>query len=394
MNKKSIHKDFKIAIIWESNGKIKWINRYGRKVLGVKQSDLTKDFSIFSIVPKEEFYSIKKIIYILQNSKAPYIVRTQLLTKNKNKVDVLWYNTILRKDKGKNQILSLLNTAKKLNRRDIRFLQTNKEKFIAYKPLKKIEAVNSLKRALKYNEFYLCYQPIIDLRTKKVTSFEALIRWQHPKKGLIPPLDFIPTAEDVGLIHEIGNWVLKNACEQLKLWHEQGYTEVGVSVNISTIQLERADFVDSIKNILRSTGISPKYLSLEITESILIESLENVLTILQEINDLGIKVYLDDFGTSYSSLKYLKELPIDGIKIDKAFVRDINNIDKDRAIVDLIIQLGQKMNLNIIAEGVETYRQLDFLTNANCHIVQGFLFSKPVIPEEAVKFLKNPDLLM
>jgi EAL domain-containing protein (putative c-di-GMP-specific phosphodiesterase class I) len=216
---------------------------------------------------------------------------------------------------------------------------------------------------------------------------EALLRWKHPERGTNSPLDFIPIAENTMLIIPIGEWVLKEACKQLKGWHEKGYTGYSISVNVSVIQLQQSSFKDIVSNILNEAGLKPEYLEIEITESAFIESTEEVVCNLNYLREQGVKIAIDDFGTGYNSLKYLSKLVIDCLKIDKMFVSNIKT-DMNKVIIDTVIALGHKINAKIIAEGVETKEQYEYLLKSGCDKIQGYYFSKPVLANEIVDFLK------
>lgn len=255
--------------------------------------------------------------------------------------------------------------------------------------LEKLELENSLRIAIKNNEFKVFYQPQINIETGKVDGMEALVRWFHPEKSIIPPNRFIPIAEDTGLIIPIGNIVLNEACKQNKCWQDAGYTPLRVAVNLSAKQFEQENLVEIINKVLEDTGLEPQWLELEITESILMKDLEFSTGVLNRLRAMGIHVSLDDFGTGYSSLNYLKRLPIDTLKIDKSFVDNITIDEKDEIIAKAIIELAHKMGLNIIAEGVEYSKQFDFLKEHKCDKVQGFLFSKPIPFEDFEQLLRD-----
>lgn len=243
--------------------------------------------------------------------------------------------------------------------------------------LRKVGIENRLLTALDKNEFYLVYQPQFSIGNNIVRGFEALIRWNNDEMGIVQPMDFIPLAEETGYISIIGRWVLKTACLKFReLQRRFNYYGI-ISVNISPVQFKSAGFVDMIKEILRETDFNPEYLELEITESVFIDSFENAIAIFSELKKLGVKISLDDFGTGYSSLSYLQQLPIDTLKIDKSFVRDINDKGDKKGIVKPIISLVHNMNINVIAEGVETQEQLNYLRNAKCDTIQGYLLGKP-----------------
>jgi diguanylate cyclase (GGDEF)-like protein len=240
-----------------------------------------------------------------------------------------------------------------------------------------------LRTALDNDEFLLYYQPQLDIETNKVTGLEALIRWNNLDLGFVSPLRFISIAEDTHMIIPIGEWVIRNACKFLKKLHLQGHEELSMSVNVSMLQLIQDDFVDKLMMILEELELNPECLELEITESILMESYEAIAAKLGILRDVGIRIALDDFGKGYSSLNYLKQLPISTLKIDKSFVDTILAGDTDKSLTDLIIRIGRTMDLCVVAEGVETKEQFDFLSSHKCTKIQGYFFSKP-IPEEAV----------
>lgn len=248
---------------------------------------------------------------------------------------------------------------------------------------------NSLRRALERDEFRLFYQPEVDLRTGKVVAVEALIRWQHPDLGFIPPLEFIPIAEETGLIHPIGEWVLRTACEQKRLWDAEGFNSMRVSVNLSARQFHYANIVDMTAEILKKTGVVPAELDFELTESTIMDHLEETTKTLQQLKSMGVHISIDDFGTGYSSLMYLKTFPIDTIKIDRSFIKDVTTDPDDQAITQAIISMAHSLKLDVVAEGVETRDQLELLKSQDCDVVQGYLFSKPIPAPEIPPLLSN-----
>lgn len=256
---------------------------------------------------------------------------------------------------------------------------------------KKFVLENELHDAVLNNEFMIFYQPQFDITTKKISSVEALIRWNHPKRGVLLPIAFIPEAEETGLILPIGDWVLKTACEQNKKWQDAGFIPMRVAVNISLKQIKQIDFVQKIKSILDSTGLSPKWLELEITENVILNAIELALSTLPELYEMGIHITLDDFGTGTSSINYLRRIPLDRLKIDRSFINNINLNTSDEVIIQSIISLAKKLNLKIVAEGVETQKQLEFLQSNHCEEVQGFYFSKPVPTSELELLLQRPE---
>ncbi|NHM31656.1 putative bifunctional diguanylate cyclase/phosphodiesterase [Neobacillus terrae] len=245
----------------------------------------------------------------------------------------------------------------------------------------KMEMEHGIRKALERNQFVLFYQPQIELETGDIIGMEALVRWEHPKQGFISPGQFIPLAEETGLIVPLGKWVLKKACEQMKEWHEKGISKIPVAVNISVRQFQEDDFVDSVTRILFETGLDPHYLELEITESIM-QNIERSTVILDQLKKIGVKISIDDFGTGYSSLSYLKHLPIDSIKIDKSFVDDIIQHSNQGAMVKTIIDMGLNLQFLVIAEGIETEKQVLFLKANGCRIGQGYFYSKPLPPDQ------------
>ncbi len=253
---------------------------------------------------------------------------------------------------------------------------------------RKIEMENGLRRALEKNELLLYYQPQMDLATGKLVGMEALIRWQHPKHGLIPPNEFIPLAEESGLIVPIGKWVLRAACEQAEKWRNSGLDGFSIAVNISARQFQDEHFVQSVVEILDEVGFYPGNLDLEITESIM-QNFEESTLILNELKNLGIRLSIDDFGTGYSSLSYLKHLPIHKIKVDKSFVDDIDQHESQGAMVKTIIDMGHHLNFAVVAEGVETERQIRFLKENGCEIVQGYYYSKPLPADQMESFINE-----
>jgi diguanylate cyclase (GGDEF)-like protein/PAS domain S-box-containing protein len=252
---------------------------------------------------------------------------------------------------------------------------------------KRMRIQTDLHTALKNNEFLLHYQPQIRLCDGRISGIEALIRWQNADGQMLPPCEFIPIAEQSGLIIQMGEWVLREACRQLAAWHQQGQTRLVVAVNLSSHQFRHGNIVETISAALHDFGLPPECLELELTESILIQDTESVINILHTLKHIGVKLAIDDFGTGYSSLSYLKQLSVDKLKIDKSFIRDLHQ-DKDSAeIVRAIIQLGHILQLTVVAEGVETQEQLAFLTHCQCDQIQGYLFSRPVAAENIPEIL-------
>ena len=268
-----------------------------------------------------------------------------------------------------------LDTVKSEGGGDLCFFEPEMEQRLIARQALKVD----LTAALSKNQLEIEYQPIVDLRSGKVTSFEALLRWRHPERGIIPPIEFIPLAEEIWLIIPIGDWVLHNACTEALKWPAR----VGVAVNVSPLQFQGRPLAHRVAEVLSATGLEPHRLELEITESVLLhESVENLLR-LTELRELGVKVALDDFGVGYSSLGYLQRFPFDKIKIDRSFVADLASHEESRAVVKAVIELGHALNMRITAEGVETQEQLDRITAKGCDEAQGYHMSRPV-PRYAV----------
>jgi diguanylate cyclase (GGDEF)-like protein len=244
-----------------------------------------------------------------------------------------------------------------------------------------------LLHALDNGEFFLCYQPKMDINGRDILGMEALVRWQRPGHGIIPPDKFIPVTEENGLIIRLGSYVLKEACRQNKAWQDAGLPRLKVAVNLSARQLRDNAFVPLVVQILDETGLDPEYLELELTESALMGDAGDTVCKLLRLKELGISISVDDFGTGYSSLSYLKHLPIDTIKVDRSFVRDIVNDSDDAAIVDAIVAMAHSLKLNVIAEGVETIEQLEFLRQRNCQQAQGYYFARPLDPQQFEAFI-------
>ncbi len=237
---------------------------------------------------------------------------------------------------------------------------------------------NELRLAMERSEMDVHYQPQIDVKTGQIVGAESLMRWRHPTRGMVPPMKFIPVAEDSGLILPLGEWILSMACSHLKRWRKESNSKFRVAVNLSGCQFKRPDIVERLMAILRGSGVDPRDLELEITESVLIQNPETALTRLKELKSLGVQISLDDFGTGYSSFTYLKQFPFDTVKIDRSFIAGVDRDSKNGAIVTAIIQMARSMNLKIIAEGVETQSEYEFLKLHGCDEVQGYLFSPPV----------------
>jgi diguanylate cyclase (GGDEF)-like protein/PAS domain S-box-containing protein len=273
--------------------------------------------------------------------------------------------------------------------------ENGRQSYQFFKPAMNVRAVErqsieeSLRRALERQELTLHYQPKVNLNTRKITGAEALIRWTHRTQGPIPPGRFIPVAEDCGLILPIGNWVLREACRQAQAWVDAGLPHSTIAVNISAIQFRDENFLEVVSGALKDSGLDPRSLELELTESVLMKHAESAESVLKTLRARGVQVAVDDFGTGYSSLSYLRRFPIDALKIDQSFVRQITAAPNDTTIVTAVISMGRSLKLRVVAEGVETQEELAFLQAHQCDEAQGYYFSRPVQPEEFAKLLKT-----
>ncbi|HET7433102.1 MAG TPA: EAL domain-containing protein, partial [Thermoanaerobaculia bacterium] len=257
------------------------------------------------------------------------------------------------------------------------------------RPDDRLAMERNLHRAIERDQFVVHYQPMIEIATGRIVGAEALVRWCHPDHGLIGPEEFIPLAEETQFILPLGEWVLRTACKQMKEWHDSGHAWLRIAVNLSPRQFQQRDLTEMIERILEETGFPPRYLDLEITESTAMQNVELSLAILNRLKDMGIRISIDDFGTGYSSLSYLKRFPIDTVKIDQDFVRDLRADGSDTAIVSAVISMAHALNLRVIAEGVETEEQLAFLRRERCAEMQGFLYSKPLPAHEFERTLRE-----
>ncbi|MHB8743921.1 MAG: sensor domain-containing protein [Sulfuricaulis sp.] len=254
---------------------------------------------------------------------------------------------------------------------------------------RRLELETELRQAIERQQFVLNYQPLVDMKTGQIRGMEALLRWHHPAFGVVAPLDFIPLAEETGLIVPIGEWVLKTACAQIKAWHDQGFPILQVAVNLSSKQLRDKNLINIVKQALATTGLEARYLDLELTESVLMHDMELAAEILNELKTVGVSFSLDNFGTGYSSLSYLKRFPIDYLKIDRSFVHDMTKDSFGAGLVQAIIAMANVLKIKVIAEGVETQEQLVLLRRLGCDITQGYYCSKPLAVEDFTKLLQN-----
>ncbi|HAT1703578.1 bifunctional diguanylate cyclase/phosphodiesterase [Legionella pneumophila] len=248
---------------------------------------------------------------------------------------------------------------------------------------------NALRDALKNDELFLVYQPLIDLKQSRVVGFEALMRWHSKILGLVSPADFIPIAEENGMILAMGEWAMKQACTQVREWHTAGFKNLSIAVNLSGMQFRQKNLPDVVLRVLKSTGLQSRFLELELTESLLIEDIDHVVDTMYVLKDMGTKLVIDDFGTGYSSLSYLKQFPVDKLKIDRSFIAEMASNENDAAIAKAIINLGHSLNLQVLAEGVENEFQRDFIISHGCDYAQGYFYKAPDTPENILEFLKN-----
>ncbi|MCH1626512.1 sensor domain-containing protein [Ferdinandcohnia quinoae] len=248
---------------------------------------------------------------------------------------------------------------------------------------------NNLRRALENDELSLYFQPQVNLKSNRIMSMEALLRWKHPDLGMILPGEFIPIAEETGLILPIGDWVIRTACHKMKEWQDDGYPPIRVAVNLSAGQFLQNDLVEKIRNVLTEVSLDPTYLELEITENMVMQDVHKAIDVLQQLKELGVWISIDDFGTGYSSLNYLKDFPVDTLKIDRSFIYDIDKNPSSVALTKAITTLAHDLKLKVIAEGVENYKQLSMVKQFSCDVVQGYYFSQPLSYDHVVRYLNE-----
>lgn len=254
--------------------------------------------------------------------------------------------------------------------------------------LYRLNMESSLRKAMEREEFVLHYQPQVDIKSGQIIGFEALIRWQHPDLGMVSPVEFIPLLEETGMINQVGRWVLRTACQACRGWNDLGLHDIKVAINISPAQFENSDISSIVASALEETGLEAIHLEIELTESAIMHNPEAAIGVLSALNRMGVTLAIDDFGTGYSSLSYLQRFPIDVLKIDRSFVKDVSKNKGDASIVSAIISMAHSLDLRVVAEGVEDATQLAFMQERDCEVVQGFLFSKAVPAEQAVELLK------
>ena len=315
----------------------------------------------------------------------PFQIGTQEVTATLSAGIALFPEHGRQVDTLSNHAEKALQEAKRIGGRTLRFFNND----VSIQSIEKINLENALRKALSNDELTVYYQPKIDVKTQKIDGFEALVRWIHPTKGLISPVQFIPLAEETGLISALGEIVLDKSCAQIKAWELQGFSEVRVSVNIVAQQLQRGNFVETIDRILERHQVDPRWLELEITESSLMDGTAQVKEILNEIKQRHISIALDDFGTGYSSLSYLGQYPIDVLKVDRSFVMEVGISPSHEAIVCAVLAMGHSLGMLVVAEGVETMAHAEFLRDEGCDLLQGYLISKPLPAEQATAFLRQ-----
>jgi diguanylate cyclase (GGDEF)-like protein len=257
--------------------------------------------------------------------------------------------------------------------------------------LEQLNKETELRQALNRNEFYLCYQPQIDLTHERLVAVEALIRWNHPQKGVLLPIDFIPLVEDTGLIVPLGEWIIRAACEQNKTWQDAGLPPIRIAINVAQQQFEQENFIEVVKKILQETGLKAEYLEMEITENVLTNS--NIINTIVQLKNMGVMVTIDDFGMGYSNLSALRQLPLDRLKIDSSLIKQLPSSTNDEIIIRAVIEMAKQLKLEVLAEGVETIEQLNFLKKHNFSEVQGFYCSHPLDSKDVKKYLSNPKKL-
>jgi EAL domain-containing protein (putative c-di-GMP-specific phosphodiesterase class I) len=275
--------------------------------------------------------------------------------------------------------------AKESGRNNFRFFT----KDMNAQAVERLTLENGLRLALDKKELFLVYQPQIEIATGRIIGLEALLRWQHPELGLVPPDKFIRIAENSGLIMPIGEWVLRTACSQTRKWQDEGLPAVPVAVNVSAVQFRQENFSKLIDRVLRETGLAPEYLELELTESLLLSNADVMFSVLRDLRAMGLKLAIDDFGTGYSSLSYLRRFPVGKLKIDRSFIRDVAVNPDDAAITTAIIGMAKSLNLKVIAEGVEDEAQVSFLRAHQCDESQGYYFSKPLAVDKVADKLRG-----
>ncbi|MDW8201568.1 MAG: EAL domain-containing response regulator [Cyanobacteriota bacterium SKYGB_h_bin112] len=310
-----------------------------------------------------------------QTAQIPLI----FLTANATKADLrqgmlLGADDYLTKPFTCTEVLQAIST--QLHKRNVR--QTLHKQSLLGMSAEQQSLAEALQQAIVHQELMLHYQPQVDLSTGQIIGAEALVRWRSPQRGLVSPSEFIPIAEETGLIQQIGNWVIRTACTQLQYWQSFGLPNFRVAVNLSAKQFGQPQLSQEIMAVLETTGLHPSCLELEVTESVLAEDTKAMIATLNDLEAIGVQITIDDFGTGYASLSYLQQFPVNGLKIDRCFIHNLPNDARNQAIVTAVIQMAHNLNLQVIAEGVETEQELAFLRHHHCDAMQGFLFSRPL----------------
>ena len=344
------------------------------------------DFAILLSYTNENEKDIEKYCEkLLEVFSSPFDIRAQEITITISVGVALFPQHGKQVDTLSNSAENALQEAKRLGGNTIRFASNQ----VGIQSLERVNLENALRKAISNTEFVVFYQPKLNAISRQIEGFEALVRWSHPTKGIVPPFQFIGLAEEMGIISALGEFVLDQACAQIKKWSNAGFNHISVAVNVSAQQLQRGNFIEMLDRVISTHQINPSLLELEITETLLMDEPDKVQVILHEIKRRNISIALDDFGTGYSSLSYLGLYPIDVIKIDRSFVIKMIGNQEQKAIVRAIIAMSKSLNMKVVAEGVETMEQAQFLQDEGCELLQGYLFSKPIPAFEANKLLIN-----
>jgi diguanylate cyclase (GGDEF)-like protein/PAS domain S-box-containing protein len=344
------------------------------------------DFAIMLPYPRDNEKDVEQYCErLLEVFNSPFDVRSQEITVTISMGVALCPKHGKQVDTLSNSAENALQGAKRLGGNAIRFASNQG----GIQSLERVNLENALRKAISNTEFVVFYQPKLNAKSRRIEGFEALVRWSHPSKGIVGPVQFIGLAEEMGIISALGEFVLNQSCAQIKKWRDAGFHDVSIAVNVSAQQLQRGNFIDTLDRILATHQIDPSLLELEITETLLMDDTDQVQAILHEIKRRGVTIALDDFGTGYSSLSYLGLYPIDVIKIDRSFVMQMIGNEEQKAIVRAILAMSKSLKMKVVAEGVETLEQAQFLRDEGCELLQGYLFSKPVPAFEANKLLIN-----
>jgi diguanylate cyclase (GGDEF)-like protein len=345
----------------------------------------SNEFAMLYTAPSRPEKEVEKLGYLYKQLTVPYEVYEEELY-----LQIRFGSARYPRDGS--DMTSLLrnasNTRSVVEERDLTWFQPE-QAAPSQEALNRLSLENDLRKALDRGEFEVFYQPQFDIISDRLVGVEALIRWRHATRGLVSPAEFIPAAEETGMIVPIGDWVLRTACMQWKSWSDAGYGELTVSVNLSLRQFQKHNMIGDVFKIVKETGMNPAYLEFEITESMAMDNMDRVIRKLNELRNLGIRIAMDDFGTGYSSLNYLKKIPIQKLKIDQSFIRDISSDSESAAIVSTIISMAKHLKLEVIAEGVETAEDLEFLQQKQCGQAQGYFFSRPLPVSELEAILQK-----